>query len=172
MMEVFIPWKHLILWSAPSLVQTVISLFADEESTNDECDYPLPSHSLSPPPTLIFRGRRSTWRQGFRSLVGEFIGWLCFIYALVAWLFLFTLISVPLSVSLFTHFLLSLTLFTFLVAISISTFWFIPCPRRSNFSSNWTSYQALFYFVIKPSITLILKSSVAIEGHYIAYLTV
>ena len=81
---------------------------------------PLP---LSPPLTLIFRGRRSTWRQDFRSLVGEFIGWLCFIYALLAWvfLFLFTLISVPLSVSLFTHFLLFLTLFTFLVAISIST---------------------------------------------------
>ena len=47
-MEVFIPWKHLILWSAPSLVQTVISLFADEDSINDECDYPLPSHSHSP----------------------------------------------------------------------------------------------------------------------------
>ena len=83
---------------------------------------PLP---LSPPLTLIFRGRRSTWRQDFRSLVGEFIGWLCFIYALLAWvfLFLFTLIGVPLSVSLFTHFLLFLTLFTFLVGISISTFY-------------------------------------------------
>ena len=98
--------------AAPSLAQTFISLFADEDSVDSECDYPppLPSHSqplhlqrLSSLDHEGERGRRSAWRRYFRPMVRR-VYWMAlfhlvvlnFPYALAAWVFLFvfTLVSV------------------------------------------------------------------------------
>ena len=99
--------------AAPSFAQTFISLFAEEDSVDSECDYPpppLPSHShplhlqrLSSLDHEGERGRRSAWRRYFRPMVRR-VYWMAlfhlvvlnFPYALAAWVFLFvfTLVSV------------------------------------------------------------------------------
>lgn len=101
--------------AAPSLAQTVISLFADEES---DCDYPpLPPphqpHSLHIQRLSSLdhdgeRDRRNAWRRYFRPLVRR-VYWMAlfhlvvlnFPYALAAWVFLFvfTLVSASLPIS-------------------------------------------------------------------------
>ena len=140
--------------AAPSLAQTVISLFADEES---DCDYP-PPPPPHPPHSLHIqrlssldhegeRDRRNAWRRYFRPLVRR-VYWMAlfhlvvlnFPYALAAWVFLFvfTLVSASLSIFYFSHFLPFSTIFTALVAITI-----LRTPS-SNASFTFSHVDALF----------------------------
>lgn len=110
--------------AAPSLAQTVFSLFGDEDGTDNECDYlpqSLPSHSHSHSLHLQRtssleheegeRSRRSAWRRYFRPLVRR-VYWMAlfhllvlnFPYALVTWIFLFVFTLVSVSFSLLPSF--------------------------------------------------------------------